>query len=211
VSRIDAGLEAEEREPVRARTHPQRCLAEAFALRDRWSPGSASTSRMRGRWWSRRVPTRLVQVFENLIGNAVGFSPPNTEVAVHGLRETLTSASSTSTTAVPGSPTSTAGGSSTGFFSFRDGAAGERSPHGPRPGHRPRHRGRLRRNSVAATDRAGGGARFTVRPARGRRPHPGPVVSSAHPPRLEPGIIAGPRGCTREFCNRRATKGDGVS
>jgi two-component system sensor histidine kinase ChvG len=159
VSRIDAGLEAEEREPV-ALEPILNGVAEAFALREDGPPVRVHLEDA-GEMVVEASPDRLVQVFENLIGNAVGFSPPNTEVAVHGLRDADVCLVHVDDRG-PGIPEEHRGRVFDRFFSFRDGAAGN-GPHMGLGLAIVRAIVEGYGGSVAATDRAGGGARFTVR------------------------------------------------
>jgi two-component system sensor histidine kinase ChvG len=159
VSRIDAGLEAEEREPVRLDAILSG-LAEAFALRDR-GPRVRVHLADATEMVVEASPDRLVQVFENLIGNAVGFSPPDGEVAVHGLRESDVCIVHVDDRG-PGIPDEHRGRIFERFFSFRDNGTGGDAHMGLGlaivraivEGYG---------GTVAAVDRAGGGTRFTVR------------------------------------------------
>lgn len=80
ISRIDARLDAEPAEPVDLR---ELLPAVLDSVRLRADPGIRIDLRTpAGPVLTRATPERLEQVFENLLDNAVGFSPPGGEVII---------------------------------------------------------------------------------------------------------------------------------
>jgi two-component system, OmpR family, sensor histidine kinase ChvG len=160
ISRMDARLDAEPAGPVDLRE----LLPEVLdSVRLRADPGLHLDLRTpAGPVYTRAAPERLEQVFENLLDNAVGFSPPGGEVTVE-LAAEPDAAVVTVSDRGPGIPEEHRERIFDRFFTWR--------PHEPhaRNGHTGLGLAIVKAiaegygGSVSAQNRADGGARFEVR------------------------------------------------
>lgn len=123
ISRIDANLDDEERGPVHL-DELLNALVESFRLRNSGSGISFDLALADARVTVEASADRLTQVFENLIDNAVSFSPPHGRVTV-ALRATNATAEVTVADEGPGVPEEHRSQIFRRFFSYRPDDVGE--------------------------------------------------------------------------------------
>jgi two-component system, OmpR family, sensor histidine kinase ChvG len=160
LARIDAGIETEERASVDLGSFLS-AIAEGYRLRGETGPrvelGPApGPIRVRG------VPERLTAVFENLLDNAVSFSPPNGTVRIE-LGQAAGSAVVTITDDGPGLPEGSEALIFSRFYSFRPGQSKSEEGHTGLGLALVKAIVEGYGGSVSAATRPEGGAAFTVR------------------------------------------------